>query len=163
VGRLGREVGLRTIRAPVDGRIGEISPVRAGSVVTEGDRLGAVVPRGDLKVIAEFPPESALGRIRPGQAAHVRLTGFPSMQYGELRATVTRVASEARDGRIRVELVPHPDPRSLLPLQHGLPGTVEVEIERVPPAALVLRTLGKALQRPAVRATAPRNTAEPGS
>ena len=161
VGRLGREVGLRTIRSPVDGRVGEISPVRAGSVVTAGDRLGAVVPQGGLKVIAEFPPESALGRIRPGQPAHVRLAGFPSTQYGELRATVTRVASEARDGSIRVELAPHADPRSRLPIQHGLPGTVEVEIEHIPPAALVLRTLGKALQRPARTATA--RSAEAGS
>jgi membrane fusion protein (multidrug efflux system) len=150
-----------TIRSPVDGRVGEISPVRAGSVVTAGDRLGAVVPQGGLKVIAEFPPESALGRIRPGQPAHVRLAGFPSTQYGELRATVTRVASEARDGSIRVELAPHADPRSRLPIQHGLPGTVEVEIEHIPPAALVLRTLGKALQRPARTATA--RSAEAGS
>ena len=31
-----------------------------------------------------------------------------------------------------------------LPLEHGLPGTVEVEVERLSPAALVLRTAGVA-------------------
>ncbi|HYO15030.1 MAG TPA: HlyD family efflux transporter periplasmic adaptor subunit [Thermoanaerobaculia bacterium] len=155
VRRLGREIGLRTIRAPVDGWIGEIARVTRGSVVTEGELLGMVVPRGTLEVVAEFPPESALGRIRPGQPARARLTGFPSAQYGDLRATVARIAREPRDGRIRVELATHPDPLSPLPLQHGLPGTVEIEVERVTPATLVLRTVGKMLQRPAF-ATVPR-------
>jgi hypothetical protein len=30
-------------------------------------------------------------------------------------------------------------------VQHGLPGTVEVEVERVPPAVLVMRAVGYAL------------------
>jgi hypothetical protein len=56
---------------------------------------------------------------------------------------VARVASEARNGRIRVELHTRPAPGSRLPLQHGIPGRVEVEVERVTPAVLVLRTVGK--------------------
>jgi multidrug resistance efflux pump len=149
--RLGRDVELRTVRAPVDGRVGEVVQLRVGSVVAQGDRLGSVVPEGGLKVVAGFPPEGAVGRVRPGQPARVRLTGFPANQYGLLAATVERVASEAEDGRIRVELAAHPDRHSRLPLEHGLPGTVEVEVERTTPAALVLRTVGKLLGRPAVR------------
>jgi membrane fusion protein (multidrug efflux system) len=147
--RLGRDLELRVVRSPVAGRVGEIAPVRVGSVVEEGDSLGVVVPRGGLKVVADFAPASAVGRIRPGQPAEVRLTGFPSTQYGALRATVVRVASEAQDGAIRVELAAQPDSGSRLPLEHGLPGTVEVQVERLTPAALVLRTVGKLLGRPA--------------
>ena len=33
-----------------------------------------------------------------------------------------------------------------IPLQHGLTGTIEVEVERVSPAALLLRSLGKRLE-----------------
>ena len=107
-----------------------------------------MVPAGGLRVVADFPPASAVGRIRPGQTAQVRLTGFPSAQYGVLPAVVSRVAAEARDGTIRVELAARPGQRSHLPLQHGLPGTVEVEVDRLSPAALVLRTVGKLLGRP---------------
>jgi hypothetical protein len=61
---------------------------------------------------------------------------------------VRRVASEVRDGRVRIELGVQPDGASPIPLQHGLPGTVEVQVERVTPAALVLRCAGKLLARP---------------
>jgi multidrug resistance efflux pump len=145
--RLEREVALRTLRAPVSGRVGQLAAVRVGSVVAEGEQLGMVVPGGVLKAIAEFPPASALGRIRQRQRARVVLSGFPSAQYGYLPARVARVASEPRDGTIRVELSLQPDRRSRLPLQHGLPGTVEVEVERVTPAVLVLRTVGKVFDR----------------
>ena len=65
--------------------------------------------------------------------------------YGSLTATVTSMAREVRDGQIRVELHLTPDAASQVPLQHGLPGTVEVEIERLAPAALVLRVAGQRL------------------
>jgi hypothetical protein len=88
-----------------------------------------------------------LGRIRPGQP-RLRLEGFPWTQYGSLAATVSRVASEVRNGRVRVELSVGPDRASPIPLQHGLPGNVEVQVERMAPATLVLHTAGKLLAHP---------------
>ena len=148
VERLAHEIERRRLRAPMAGRLGEVAELRVGSVVREGDRLAAVVPRGDLQVVADFLPPSALGRIRPGQPARLRLEGFPWAQYGSLEATVSRVASEVRDGRVRVELSVDPDRASPIPLQHGLPGAVEVQVERVAPVTLVLRTAGKLLAQP---------------
>jgi membrane fusion protein (multidrug efflux system) len=148
VRRLEREVSLRTLRAPVSGRVGQLAAVRVGSVVPAGEQLGMVVPEGVLKAIAEFPPAFAIGRIRPRQPARIVLSGFPSAQYGHLPARVERVASEPRDGTIRVELALRPERGTRLPLQHGLPGTAEVEVERVTPAVLVLRTVGKVFDRP---------------
>ena len=114
----------------------------------EGEKLGAIVPDGKLAVIAQFPPPAALGRVRSGQAARLRLQGFPWMQYGSVNATVTRVAGEVRDNSVRVELaVAGPSPGAI-PLQHGLPGSVEVEVERVTPAELLLRSAGRMLASP---------------
>src|SRR5262245_38929245 len=148
VERLAHEIEGRRVRAPMTGRLGEVAELRIGSVVREGDRLAAVVPRGDLQVVADFLPPTALGRLRHGQPARLRLEGFPWTQYGSLAASVSRVASEVRNGRVRVELRVDPDDASPIPLQHGLPGTVEVEVERVTPATLMLRAAGTLLARP---------------
>jgi len=146
--RLEGEVSRRNIKAPVDGTIGDVSNLRIGSVVREGDRLAVVVPRGSLRIVANFLPPDALGRIKPGQPARLRLEGFPWAQYGSVNATVSSVANEIRDGRIRVELAVDSTANSRIPLQHGLPGTIEVEVERISPAALMLRIASRALTSP---------------
>ena len=151
VERLTHERDQRRIRAPIDGRVGEIAEVHAGEFVRAGDRLAAIVPSGQLKAIAYFPPSTALGRIRQGQAAHLRLDGFPWIQYGSIAALVSNVASEMRDGRIRVELRLTPDPASRIPFQHGMPGSVEIEVASASPAVLVMRTTGQWLAGPETR------------
>jgi hypothetical protein len=90
----------------------------------------------------------ALGRVQTGQPALLRLDSFPWTQYGSLAATVASVASEVRDGRVRVELMVASEPTARLPLQHGLRGTVEVEVEQAAPATLVLRAAGQLLASP---------------
>jgi multidrug resistance efflux pump len=155
VKRLQDEVNRRLIRAPVSGTLGEVANVGIGSVVREGDKLADVIPTGKLRVVASFLPPDALGRIRPGQRARLRLQGFPWTQFGSISATVTRVASEVRDGHIRVELAVNPDSSSRIPLQHGLPGSIEVQIERISPAALILRMVGKNLAKSSSAFVAP--------
>jgi membrane fusion protein (multidrug efflux system) len=146
--RLEEEVDRRWIRAPIDGKLGEVAPLRIGEVVHEGEKLAAVIPAGKLRVVANFDPPAALGRIRPAQHARLRLEGFPWAQYGSVPATITNVASEIREGSIRVELALDSNSDSRIPLQHGLPGSVEVEIESLSPANLVLRTAGSLLAGP---------------
>jgi multidrug resistance efflux pump len=141
--RLENEIERRVVRAPASGRLGETAALRVGAVLREGDQVAALVPDGRLIVVAQFPPAAALGRIAPGQSAVLRLDGFPWMQYGPVPATVARVASEVRDGRVRVEMTVDPSRNPRVPLQHGLPGSVEVLVERVTPAALILRTAGR--------------------
>jgi multidrug resistance efflux pump len=146
IARLTHEIERRLVRAPVSGRLGEAAVLRPGAVVREGEPLAAIVPESKLAMIAQFAPSSALGRIRPGQTARLRLDGFPWAQYGTVNATVSRVAGEVRDGSVRVELAVDRSSPSI-PLQHGLPGTVEVEVERATPAALILRNAGRTLSK----------------
>jgi membrane fusion protein (multidrug efflux system) len=62
-----------------------------------------------------------------------------------VRATVASVGSEVREGKVRVELTVHPDSTSRIPMQHGLPGAVEVAVEEVSPLSLILRAAGQLL------------------
>jgi membrane fusion protein (multidrug efflux system) len=139
-----REAERRRIRAPVSGRLGEVIPIQVGAVIREGDRVASIVPDGHVRAVAEFAAP-ALGRLRPGQPARVRLDGFPWMQYGYVAAAVRSVASETRSQTVRVEFDVRRDAGSSIPLEHGMPGAVEVEVERVPPLTLILRALGHAI------------------
>ncbi|WP_394825721.1 HlyD family secretion protein [Pendulispora albinea] len=144
---LQHQIERRHVRAPASGRIGEISHVGPGSYVEEGDRMGTIVAKGDLRAVAEFKPASAFGRIRTGQPARIRFDGFPWTEYGETQAQVAGVAAEVRDGRARVELT-ITTVNDRIPVQHGLPGNVEVEVERTTPARLILRAAGQLVHRP---------------
>ncbi len=145
--RLRHEIDRRTIRAPIDGDIVEFAAVTPGAMVQQGDRIGVVLPAGTLRATAELEPSDALGRVHEGQLAQLRLDGFPWAQHGVVEATIRRVAGEVRDGSIHIEL-DIDVPSATIPLQHGLPGIVEIELERVSPATLVLRAAGKALAEP---------------
>ena len=117
--QLEHEIARRRIRAPISGRLGEIAPLRVGGVVKEGEKLGAIIPSGDIRIVAEFLPAAAIARVRPGQPARMRPDGFPWTQYGMLAATVRRVANEPRSGKIRVELDVEASQRSPIPIQHA--------------------------------------------
>jgi membrane fusion protein (multidrug efflux system) len=149
VAELEQIIARRQIRAPRRGQIGELSALNPGVYVAEGAKLATLMPIGELVLVAEFAPADALGRIKPLQPAQLRLTGFPWLEFGVVNARVSKVAREVRDGTVRVEKDLLADPQSLIPIQHGLPGSVEVEVERVTPAELLLRSLGHRLQRPA--------------
>jgi membrane fusion protein (multidrug efflux system) len=152
VERLQHEGELRRITAPITGTLAEVANLRVGGVLEPGNTVATIVPAGGLRVVAAFLPADAFGRIRPGQPARVRLDGFPFTQYGSLQAVVFSVASELRDGRVRVELSLNQATASV-PLQHGLPGSVEVEVERLSPAAVLLRAAGRRLNSPARAST----------
>jgi membrane fusion protein (multidrug efflux system) len=141
--RLALDIEHHRIRAPVAGRVGEVPPLHAGEFVAAGQKLLTVIPAGELIAVADFEPAAVLGRVRAGQSAQLRLDGFPWAQFGTVSATVSRVAGEIRDGRIRVEFTPRAGWPAGVQAQHGLPGTMEVTLETVAPARLLLRATGQ--------------------
>lgn len=142
IARIQQTIDRHVIRAPVTGRIGDAAALYAGAYVAEGQRLVSVVPPGDLMIVGDFVPAAAMGRVRPGQRATMRLDGFPWAQYGSIDATVSRVATEIRDGAVRVEFTPAAAGNPAGIMQHGVPGVIEVAVERAAPALLVLRAAG---------------------
>jgi len=147
VERLRGELERRVVRAPSEGVIGETSSVRVGAQVKAGEHLATVVAGGDVRIVAQFSPATALGRVRVGQRASMRLEGFSWTEFGMLEASVVAVASEVRDGLVRVELSVDGLPPGI-PLEHGLPGTVDIAVEEATPLRLVLRALGRGLGEP---------------
>jgi adhesin transport system membrane fusion protein len=133
-----------TVRAPVAGRVGRVTELRAGAFLSAGARLAEIVPSGAPRAVARFAPGSA-GRLRLGQRAWLRLDAYPWLQHGSLPAVVAAVASEPDAAALRVEL--SLEPRASLPVVHGLTGVAEVEIERVAPLVLALRAAGAAAPR----------------
>ena len=140
--QLDYEIQRRTVRATAGGRLIECAELRPGAYVSPGEKLGVIASKGTIQVVANFLPAAAFGKLHAGQAAVVKLNGFPWTQYGTVSATVSRVAGEVRDGKVRVELAVDAGHPSRIPLQHGAPGTVEILVGRISPAALLLRSAG---------------------
>ncbi len=136
-----REIDMHRIVAPVSGKVGRVERLPAGSVVEKAQVLGIIVPAGRPRAIGLFPV-AAVGRIRVGQPAHIGLDGFPWTQYGMLSARVSAVGNEPKDGQVRVELTLVGPAPSGIPLEHGLTGSAEVEVEQATPLELVLRIAG---------------------
>ncbi len=142
---LAHRIANSRVLAPIAGTLGDVAPVKPGTVMRAGEKLATIIPRGELKVVARFPARLALGRIRAGQPATLRLAGFPWSQYGTVSATVKSVAGEPVSGQVRVDLTLADTAPASIPLQHGQPAVAEVVVERVSPAILTLRAAGQLL------------------
>jgi len=146
IARLRYEIDRRRIRAPRPGRLSQVRDLQPGAHVEAGERLAVVVAEGDLRVVADFEPDVAVGVIRPGQKAQLRLAAFPWTQYGTVPATVRELGTETSSDHVRVELTLDAPEHSEIPLQHGLSTAVDIEVARVSPAELLLRSIGARLQ-----------------
>ena len=151
IDRLEYQIAKRHYRAPVSGRLVDVVELGAGAFIADGQRLGTIVADdARFRVRARFPKE-VVGVIRPGQTAQLKLDGYPWTVYGTVPAKVTRVGTEpgqtatpeAIPGTVRVELefeAPG-DPR--IQVRHGMTVTVEVEVARVSPISLLMRSIGE--------------------
>lgn len=142
IATLDHQIEQHTLRAEVAGTLGGVVPLQPGAVLARGAVVAVVIPDARLRIVARFAPAS-VGRIRPGQPVRMRLDGFPWTEYGSLRGEVEAIASEVEEGLVRVEVSLAEDPQSRIPAEHGLVGAVEVTVETVSPAALLLRTVGQ--------------------
>ena len=150
ISKLKYQIARRQIRAPASGQLVDVVELAAADYIGQGQRLGTILAKGPLRVRARFPKET-VGIIRPGQPAQLKLDGYPWSVYGTVAAQVRSVGTEptilptaeAVPGTVRVELdvMPPSDPRVVL--QHGMTATVEVEVARASPMALLLRALGE--------------------
>lgn len=151
IDRLKYQIEKKHFRAPASGRLVDVVELAAGDFIADGQRLGTILATdAEVRVRARFPKEM-VGIIEPGQTAQLKLDGYPWTIYGTVPATVTRVGTEpginatpeAIPGTVRVELDIRPPADPRIQLRHGLTATVEVEVARVSPVALLMRALGE--------------------
>jgi multidrug resistance efflux pump len=145
--QLQHDVELRRVVAPAAGTIGDLGNVHVGTYVEAGQRLGVLVPDDALRIVAELPAEM-LAKVRPGQPARFRFEGDSALAQRSVAAVVARVGAEAQAGRVEVVLSPRQGNDARRPLQHGVRGTVDIEVERLTPAALLLRRAGERAESP---------------
>jgi hypothetical protein len=93
---------------------------------------------GDHQVAATFPLADAR-YLELGQPAQIRLDDFQATDYEVIPATVTRIDPAGGNGRILVTFTL--SPQEELPVPSGPTGQVTVEIDRLSPAAMLLRAI----------------------
>jgi membrane fusion protein (multidrug efflux system) len=141
IASLQHEIDRHIVRAPVAGTIGSLGAADVGSFLREGDPIAVLVPDGSLRAVAMFPA-SAAGRLGPGQEVLLRFPAYSWTEYGSRRGRVARVASEAQEDRLRVDIDIEGDPASRIRLEHGQIVIAEVRTETISPARLLLRNAG---------------------
>ncbi|HEY4244056.1 MAG TPA: HlyD family efflux transporter periplasmic adaptor subunit [Kofleriaceae bacterium] len=151
IDRLKYQIEKKHYRAPASGRLVDVAELGTGAFIADGQRLGTIVADdAEVRVRARFPKED-VGMIQPGQIAQLKLDGYPWTIYGTVPARVTRVGTEpglvatpeAIPGTVRVELDIEQPADARIQLHHGMTATVEVEVARVSPVALLLRSIGE--------------------
>lgn len=138
-------VDEQQLRAPITGKLASLADIREGEVLVAGQQVATIQAKGSISVQAFFPPALALGHIRIGQSARVKLDGFSWARYGQLDARVERVASAVQRDRILVELSLQGEVPPHLPLLHDLPARVEIATGTKTPYQLLLQRVGDML------------------
>lgn len=129
----------RRVLAPVSGKLEDVAALRPGGSVFEGEKLGTIVSSNASRLIAEFSADAGVNRIHAGQPARWRIQGSPSGSGG-ITAHVTGVADEGSGRTVRVEFALDPSSRFLCGTDCR--GTVEVQVDSLSPAVLLLRAAG---------------------
>ncbi|HJU15389.1 MAG TPA: HlyD family type I secretion periplasmic adaptor subunit [Stellaceae bacterium] len=88
-------VANTTLRAPISGTVEASAVTTIGQVVKPGQQLMQIVPDGLPIEIQAYVPNTAIGFIREGMPAEIKINAFPYATYGTIPGTVATVASDA--------------------------------------------------------------------
>ena len=73
------DLARTVVRAPVSGRVTQVSRLQIGQMVFTGVPMLSIVREGGARVEANFK-ETDLARMRPGQPAEVKLDAYPGLK-----------------------------------------------------------------------------------
>lgn len=138
--RLDHVIAQRQLIADSAGTIGSIESWSKGAYLAEGTTVATLIPDAAFQVVVQLPA-SAAGRVVTGDSGTLWLQGYPWAEFGTVPVRVERVASESSEGTLRAELLID-DYTGPIPIQHGMVGSAEIEVERASPFDVVLRSIG---------------------
>ncbi|MCI4677178.1 HlyD family type I secretion periplasmic adaptor subunit [Rhodoblastus acidophilus] len=83
--------------APIDGVVQQLAVTTVGQVVTTGQQLMTISPRGGHLQVEALVPNIDIGFVRLGQEASVKVDAFPFTRFGVLHGKVSAIAPQAVD------------------------------------------------------------------
>jgi protease secretion system membrane fusion protein len=89
------ELGRIQIKSPVDGQVVGLAVSSGGGVVTPGQKLLDVVPKGETLLIDARIPPHVIDRVKAGDTAQVRFSGFANTPQLVLDGKVTSISGDA--------------------------------------------------------------------
>jgi hemolysin D len=85
--------------APIAGTVQQLAVTTLGQVVSSGQQLMTIVPRGAPIEIEALIQNKDIGFVEAGQKAVVKVESFPFTRYGTVEGTVIKVSRDAVDDR----------------------------------------------------------------
>ncbi len=89
------DLGRMQIRSPVDGQVVGLTLGSSGGVVTPGQKLMDVVPKGEAMLVDAKIPTHVIDRVSAGDEAEVRFSGFANSPQLVLEGKVLSVSGDA--------------------------------------------------------------------
>lgn len=89
------ELGRTQIKSPVDGQVVGLAVSSGGGVVTPGQKLMDVVPKGETLLVDARVPPHVIDRVKAGDAAQVRFSSFANSPQLVLAGKVLTISADA--------------------------------------------------------------------
>lgn len=141
---IAHEILERQLRAPSSGTVGRSLEHPLGAYIPQGDSVVEIAPESGVQVVAFFPPK-ALGRLRAGQRARVRLDLGDLAARAVWSARVERVETEPDERGVRVHLTLTEANAVVEELRHGTSAQVEVVVAEMSPLHWAARRVARVL------------------
>ncbi len=84
-----------TLKAPVDGRVQQLSIHTVGAVVTPAQQLMVIVPEDNELEVEAVLENRDIGFVEVGQTAEIKIDTFPFTRYGTIAGKVVNLSRDA--------------------------------------------------------------------
>jgi HlyD family secretion protein len=92
--QLEQNVKYQALTAPVSGTVFNLKANRAGYVANSTEPMMEIVPE-DALVARVFIPNKDIGFVRVGMEVDVRIDAYSYSEYGDMKGTITNIATDA--------------------------------------------------------------------